>query len=278
MELSGYGLNNQFQRVIDPRRPRRNAPALDQYTPRLGRKYSAKRPMRTQRSAPDETEPDFTMPERQAQDSPHTQALLVIADSPQTIDALLSGLFSVAVGAKLEHFVIRGSGAGQPLGILNADSAIPVNTNTGDAFTWPDVANMTSRFKTVGGSGVWLIHPSVWPDILQMEIGTAGASAWVANMQASQGNSINGYPIIMSEHSPQANNAGDVILADLSAYLLFRREALSIAFSDHYGFVNDMGTWRFTARSDGKPWLKNAITLADPTGSYTVSPFVYHND
>ena len=228
----------------------------------------------------DETEPDFTMLEwRVHKIGGYTQASNeMIADSPQTIDALLSGLFSVAVGAKLEHFVIRGSGAGQPLGILNADSAVPVNTNTDGAFTWADVANMTSRFKTVGGSGVWLIHPSVWPDILQMEIGTAGASAWVANMQASQGNSINGYPIIMSEHSPQANNAGDVILADLSAYLLFRREALSIAFSDHYGFVNDMGTWRFTARSDGKPWLKNAITLADPTGSYTVSPFVYHND
>jgi hypothetical protein len=39
-----------------------------------------------------------------------------------------------------------------------------------------------------------------------------------------------------------------------------------------------MGTWRFTARNDGKPWLKKAITLAGPGATYTVSPFVYHND
>ena len=132
---------------------------------------------------------------------------------------------------------------------------------------------MTSRFKTVGGSGVKLITVRL-ADIRKWRSGRK-VSARVANMlPAEQLRQMHHHV----EHSPQANNAGDVILADLSAYLLFRREALSIAFSDHYGFVNDMGTWRFTARTDGKPWLKNAITLADPTGSYTVSPFVYHND
>ena len=48
--------------------------------------------------------------------------------------------------------------------------------------------------------------------------------------------------------------------------------------SQLFGFLTDQGTWRFTVRQDGKPWLQKPITLADPTGSYTVSPFVNHND
>jgi hypothetical protein len=42
--------------------------------------------------------------------------------------------------------------------------------------------------------------------------------------------------------------------------------------------LNELGTWRFSQRQDGQPWLKNVITLADPQGSYTMSPFISHND
>ena len=61
-------------------------------------------------------------------------------------------------------------------------------------------------------------------------------------------------------------------------FMIFDRQGMAISFSEHYKFVNDQGTWRFVKRLDGAPWLKGAITLADPQGSYTVSPYVYHND
>ncbi|GIV82777.1 MAG: hypothetical protein KatS3mg051_2131 [Anaerolineae bacterium] len=228
-----------------------------------------------------ETEPGFEMLQwRIHKIGGYTQVTNeLIADSPQAIEALLRGLFNVAINAKKEFFVLRGNGVGQPLGILNSSAVVNVAPATNNLFSWQDVATMQSRFFQVGTQApVWLIHPSVWPDILTMEIGTAGANAWTANMQAAAGNVINGYPIVQSQHLPQADNSGDVILADLFAYVLFEREEISIAFSEHYAFVNDLGTWRFTQRLDGKPWLKSAITLADPQGGYTVSPFVVHND
>lgn len=203
----------------------------------------------------------------------------LIADSPLAIEALLRGLFNVAISAKQEYFILRGNGVGSPLGILNSAAAVGVSPHINNLFDWVDVATMQSKFKQIGTAApVWLMHPSIWPDILQMEVGTQGAAAWTANMQAAQGNMLNGYQLVQSEHLPQANNAGAVILADLYAYVLWRREALSIAFSEHYGFLNDLGTWRFTARADGQPWLRAPITLADPQGGYQVSPFVYHND
>lgn len=201
----------------------------------------------------------------------------LIADSPFAIEQLLTSLFGVAISAKNERNVLRGTGAGEPLGILSADCAIGITPNSNNLFAYTDALTMLSRFKAVGGSPVWLIHPSMWPDIGKFEVGTGGA-VYQSNVQAGLGAPLLGAPILQSEHLPQADNSGCVILADLNAYLFFLRSQLSIAYSEHAAFTSDKGTWRFTQRNDGKPWLKGPITLADPQGSYTVSPMVYFND
>lgn len=201
----------------------------------------------------------------------------LIADSPFAIEQLLTGLFGVAISAKNERNVLRGLGAGEPLGILRADCAVGITPASNNLFAYVDALSMLSRFKSTGGSPVWIIHPSIWPDIGRFEVGTGGA-VYQSNVQAGLGAPLLGAPILQSEHLPQADNSGCVILADLNAYLFFLRSQLSIAYSEHAAFTSDKGTWRFTQRNDGKPWLKSAITLADPQGSYTVSPFVYFND
>jgi len=261
-------------------------PALDQYiTPTAGSGATAfaggvTSAVTPAGSALTETEPSFNLIEwRLNKVGGFTEVdNELIEDSPFAIEALLTGLFSVAISAKNERNILRGSGVGEPLGILNAAAAIGVSPSTDNTFSWVDVAAMYSRFLSAGGTPVWLVHPGVWPDIMTMEIGSNGAAAWTANMQGPAGNNINGYSILTSEHLPQDDNAGDVLLADLSAYLLFEKRGIMIAFSEHAAFVNEKGTWRFSQRTDGKPWLKSAVTLADPQGSYTVSPFVYHND
>jgi HK97 family phage major capsid protein len=202
----------------------------------------------------------------------------LISDSPQSIEALLRSLFGIAIGAKNERNILRGTGVAEPLGILNAACTIGVTTATNDVFAYADALAMTSRFKAVSGqTPVWIAHPSLIPDIGVLSVASGSPVVWAGNLAAGQPNTLLGYPLIFSEHMPQANG-DDMILADLGAYVLFERQALSIAFSEHAAFTADKGTWRFTARNDGQPWMKSAITLADPTGSYTVSPFVYHND
>jgi len=201
----------------------------------------------------------------------------LIADSPMAIDTLLRQLFAVAIASKKERHILRGSGAGEPLGILNAACAIAVTTATNNVFAYADSLSMRSRFKKVGGKPVWVIHPGVWPDIGVFEVSTGSGGVFQANLQTALGQNLLGYPILESEHMPQDDN-DDALLADFKGYVLFEREELSIAFSEHAAFTTDKGTWRFTARFDGQPWLKDVITLADPQGSYTVSPFVFHDD
>jgi HK97 family phage major capsid protein len=201
----------------------------------------------------------------------------LIADSPQAIDVLLRRLFGVAVAAKKERHILRGSGAGEPLGILNAACAVAVTTAADNAFSYTDVLAMIARFKKVGGEPCWIMHPGVWPDVGKLEVSAGSGGVWQANLQTGLGQNIMGWPLFTSEHMPQ-DDYDDVLLADMKGYLLFEKEELSIAFSEHAAFTSDKGTWRFTSRFDGQPWLKSVITLADPQGSYTVSPFCYHDD
>lgn len=196
----------------------------------------------------------------------------LLEDSPFAIEALLRGLFSVAVAAKNERNILRGNGIAEPKGILNETALISVSDTTNARFKWEDVAAMYARFKSVGGQPVWIIHPSVWPDIMTMANGTD--NVWQANLSAGPTNMLNGYPIIVSEHMPRLGTTGSVLLADLSAYLFFEKSGLAIAYSDAVGFTRDVGTWRFKVRNHGMSWLKNVITLANPGTAYTVSPFV----
>lgn len=193
----------------------------------------------------------------------------LIADSPQSMEALLRSLFGIAVAAKREYYILRGTGVGEPRGIFNAPCTVGVTTNADGVFAWVDAMNMLSRFKPISGNVRWVMHQGVIPDL--------AASGFVTgNIPRSLVDLGFGAPIY-SEHMPQANG-DDVLLADFGAYLSFERQSLAIAYSEHAAFTTDRGVWRFTERLDGQPWLKSAITLADPTGSYTVSPFVFHDD
>ena len=97
----------------------------------------------------DETEPKFTNLEYRI----HKVGGYVevsnelIADSPQSIEALLRSLFGIAIGSKNERNILRGTGAGEPLGIFNAPCTIGVTTVTNDVFAYADVLAMWARFK-----------------------------------------------------------------------------------------------------------------------------------
>lgn len=202
----------------------------------------------------------------------------LIADSPLAIETLLTRLFGRAVAAKEDYYFLRGTGVGAPLGILNAPCAIGVDADSDNAWTDADALEMISRFRPNTNRCYWIMHPSMIPDLATFEVGTGG-SVYLSDQTVRPGSiPLFGYPILFSEHLPQADTAGCVILADLGSYMIFDRQNLAIAYSEHVNFKSDQGVWRYTKRFDGKPWQISTITLADPQGSFTVSPFVYNND
>lgn len=194
----------------------------------------------------------------------------MVVDSATAIEGLLTSLFGIAVAAKQEYYILRGNGVGEPLGILNAPAAVGITPDTNNAFAYADAIEMASRFKRLTGNARWVMHQSTLPDF--------AGSGWVQGQVVRTLSDLGYGEAIMSEHLPQADNSGHVLLADFGAYLLFEKGGLEISYSQHADFLNGNDVWRFSQRMDGQPWLKGAITQSDPQGSFTVSPFVYFND
>jgi HK97 family phage major capsid protein len=136
-----------------------------------------------------------------------------------------------------------------------------------------DAANMLARLLPGYDprSTVWAIHPTVLPKLMTMS-STAGNVVWIDNARERPQMALFGIPVAVTEKLPALNTLGDVLLLDLRHYLVGDRQQIEIAYSEHVAFLNNQGVWRFVARVDGQPWMRDKVTLAD--ASNTLSPFV----
>lgn len=236
-----------------------------------------------------ESEPTFRQMELVAWDLVfHTIASnQLLADNAVALDALLTQLFKEALAWYSDYAFLRGTGtaSSMPLGILNAPATIQFTRTTAAKFQLPDVAGMMSRILVKSwDSVVWIMHPSVLPQVLQLKDDSGGAGVGrlvfinpapptveggIANKMPM---SILGRPIFWTEKLPALGTTGCVLLADLSYYLVGDRMELQIDVSPHVKFLTNQMVWRIIARMDGKPWLNGPVTYAD--GTYTASPFV----
>jgi HK97 family phage major capsid protein len=203
-----------------------------------------------------------------------------VAADAATLGTVAQQWFIDELRFKIEEAIVRGTGAGQPLGILNSRCVVEVAKETGQdatTFVYENVVKMWSRlFARSGPSSVWLINQDVWPQLLTLSlaVGTGGSAVFLPPNQAAgrQFSDLMGRPIVPVEFCSTLGTAGDVILADLSQYLLVERDAVTADSSIHVQFITDQITYRFKARVDGQPWWTAALTPAQ--GSNTQSPFV----
>lgn len=194
----------------------------------------------------------------------------VMADSAIALEALLTRLFGDAIAWFEDYAFLRGTGVGQPLGILNSGALISVTRSAASAFAIADAAKMMASFLPQSwNTGAWFIAPDLIEKLIPQ---VSSPLSWLTDLRSGLPMTYLGKAIYVTEKLPAVNTAGDVLLVDPTYYLIGDRSGVSIAYSEHYKFVNDQGTWRFVKRVDGQPWVNAAITLQD--GSRTVSPFV----
>jgi HK97 family phage major capsid protein len=222
-----------------------------------------------------EKEPAFKQIELKAHElSGYTLASnALLADEAIGLEALLQRLLSDAISWYKDYAFLRGSGVGKPLGVLNANALISITRAANSSFNLADAAGMLGRLLPGGDERtiVWAMHPTVYTKMVQM-VGGQNLVFMLNDVTRKPRVTLFGYPVERTEKLPALNTLGDVLLLDLRHYLVGDRQQIEIAYSDHYRFTNNQGTWRFVARCDGQPWLRSAITLAD--GSNTLSPFV----
>lgn len=193
-------------------------------------------------------------------------------DAPQ-LEAELTQLFGEGLAHAKDYFYLRGSGVGQPLGILNAPALRSVTrAASGNNVDLADVAGLAARMVPGGlSSALWISHPLNVADLISLTIGQQ--PVFQPDIKAAIGGLLLNLPLAFSEYLPAPGTAGDFGLYALQFYGCGIRRGIAIAMSEHARFDKDQITWKITYRGDGKPLIDNTIKLAD--GSNTVvSPFV----
>jgi HK97 family phage major capsid protein len=202
----------------------------------------------------------------------------LFADSILSFDALLGRLWPEAIAHFEDVAFFRGTGVGEPLGFLNAPSAVSVTKETGqaaDTIVWENLVKAYARMlPTSIGNAIWIANIDTFPELATMalSVGTGGAPVWHANGASAAPLTILGRPVYFTEKAATLGDAGDINFVDLSYYLVGDRQQMTMSTSPHFKFQNDQTAVRIIERVDGRPWLQTAITPNQ--GSNTLSPFV----
>lgn len=203
-----------------------------------------------------------------------TDELLMDASA---MESVLSQAFGEELSFLAVDSLIRGTGAGQPLGMLNSGCLVPQAKEAGqgaDTIVHENISKMWNRLLASSrANAVWLINQECEPqlDALALPIGTAGVLSPLAMEYMTKG-TLKGRPVLPLEQCAALGDAGDIILADMGMYLLATKGGPQMASSMHVQFLYDEMTFRMTYRLDGQPVLNSAITPYK--GASTLSSFI----
>ena len=188
-----------------------------------------------------------------------------------------------------DYFIgTNGTGVWCPQSLINAPCAVSVSRGTSSKVLQIDLAAMFKALHpaakmsgyTPGYTNVrWLLSASAMDQILELYLafGTpanqaVGSSDW---FQAGDGDrvgpSLLGLPVTVTDHQPAVGSKGDVILADLSQYLIGDRQVMTVERASEALFANDQSYFRVRSRVDGRYWVQSSTTTE---AGQSVSPVV----
>jgi len=176
--------------------------------------------------------------------------------------------------------LFNGTGAGQPLGVLNAPSLVSIAKETGQAASTLVLENfnkMYARFFMPNyGRAYWYANQDILPQLetVALNVGTGGQAMFVGpnGLASAPGGTVKGRPLEFTEFNATLGTQGDVILADLGQMLSISKGGVMQAVSMHVEFLTDQLALRFIIRYNATPWETAALTPFK--GSSTQSSFV----
>jgi HK97 family phage major capsid protein len=211
-------------------------------------------------------------------------ALVYSTDELLADSAALESIVTQAAGEELafmlDDAIISGTGAGQPLGILNSGALVTVAAEVGqgvDTIVYENIVKMWAQMHAPSRkNATWYINQACEPQLYTMglTLGVAAAPVYLPPGGASSSpyGTLFGRPLVAIEQASALGDVGDIMLADLSQYVLAEKGGIDQAYSIHVRFLNDEGIFRFIQRVDGQPtW---GSTLTPFKGANALSPFV----
>lgn len=176
----------------------------------------------------------------------------------------------------LNDDILNGPGLGGPLGILQSAARVIVTRTDANKILGADISAMWQRMSPRSkAKAKWYVNSETAPQLDALfAVGSTAVLFPYAGYDQSQGvRTLYGKPIIETEFSAALGTEGDIMLADMSQYLLWSevggpKESVNM----YLYWLTDETAVRFVARFDGKPNI--AAPLTPYKGTLTHSPFV----
>lgn len=205
----------------------------------------------------------------------------ILSDSPMSMEGLIQQGFRDGLNFQLNNVILRGTGAGTPLGVLNSPCLVSVAKEAGQAADTIVMENVVKAYSRISNPAraVWIANPEILPQLITMSLqaGTAGIPVFLpANGLAGMPYDVlMGKPLIWCDHASALGDLGDLLFCDFTQYLVGQKAGDSgVRFdtSIHIKFDYGQSAFRFMFRIDGSPWWASALVPAQ--GAATRSPFV----
>lgn len=193
----------------------------------------------------------------------------LLEDSTEALDTFLTKHFGDEINFLVNNSLVNGTGAGMPMGILNAACTVSVSKETGQSAATVNATNILKMWSRLWGrsrlNSLWLINQDVEPQLYSMQIGTGVANQVVymppGGLSANPYATLMGRPVLTTEFNATLGTVGDIILVDLSQWVTAVKGAgPQSAVSMHLYFDTDEMAFRTTYRLDSQPWWSSALT------------------
>jgi HK97 family phage major capsid protein len=194
----------------------------------------------------------------------------LLADYP-ALDGYLTRVFSDEINFVVGDALVNGTGAGQPLGILNAACTVSVAKETGQTaatIVTQNIVKMWARMfrgmaQGENSGAAWFVNQDTAPQLQTMTVGvgTGGVVTYMppGGLSDKPYATLMGAPVIEIEWCSTLGTVGDIILADMNQVVSISK-TMESATSMHLYFDSDQTAFRTTFRLDAQPWWATALT------------------
>ena len=204
----------------------------------------------------------------------------LLSDSPMAMEQYLTRKAGDEMAFMIGDALINGDGVGKPMGVLKSACLVSVAKETGQAADTVVTENIVKAYSRMyapsRAKAAWFHNQDCEPQLftLTIAVGTGGSSLVIppGGISNAPNPSMFGKPMIATPWNPTVGDAGDVLLADWSQYLLITKGGVNSSVSIHLRFDYDETVFKFTYRIDGQPWWSAALTPFK--SALTQSPFV----
>jgi HK97 family phage major capsid protein len=218
----------------------------------------------------------------------HTLAVLVpvteeLLEDASALDGYLRRKAPEKMDFKVSDSIIRGTGVGQPLGIMASPALVTVAAESAQTATTINVTNILKMFARMPvqnrNTAVWLIHPDAEVQLPLMTIGNMPIYLPPGGVSQAQYGNLLGRPVIPHQTARTLGSLGDIMFVDFGQYMTLTKtgggrdaNGMRTDVSIHLWFDQDLVAYRFTLRLGGMPWW--STTTAQASGSNAMSPYI----